>query len=227
MQPRLSTIVILSAIALVTLVGLVHMASATVAGSKQGDVDCSGSVDLIDAVDIVKAYADLPYERQGACPLVGAVPSQGTSGLSRNDPVPAGHSLTTPEGWQIQILGFTADATQEVLNENQFNDPPKAGHKFSIVRVRMTNATAGNPGDPDAGYALRMVGSANVGYSTFENSCGVIPDDIDNQSGDVFPGGSVEGNVCYEVELGEQDFQIYTAFFIADDADVRWFDVGG
>jgi hypothetical protein len=47
---------------------------------------------------------------------------------------------------------------------------------FSIVRVKVTNVSADDPANPDPSFALRMVGSENVGYTTFGNSCGVIPD---------------------------------------------------
>lgn len=205
--------------------GVMGLASASSLVNLHGDVDCNQSVNLDDALDIVRAYAGLEYSREVGCPLIGVSVPQGTSGLSRESPVPFGDGLVTPEGWEIKLTGFIPNATQMVLDENQFNDPPQAGHRFTIVRLRMTNVSAGNPGDPDAGYAIRMVGSASVGYSTFGNSCGVIPDDIDNKSSDVFPGGSVEGNLCWETQEGEHSFVLYTEFFLNEDEDVRWFDV--
>lgn len=45
---------------------------------------------------------------------------------------------------------------------------------------------------------MRTVGPASVGYSTFENSAGVIPDEITDS--EVFNGGSIEGNVGWEIK---------------------------
>lgn len=193
-----------------------------------GDVDCDNLVNIGDAIKIARHSIALTSQQQPGCPPIGGVPSPTNPpavGLSRSNPVPMGQPYLVPEGWRIEILDFIPDATQIVMDENQFNDPPAAGFRFSIVRVRMSNVSAGNPADPDAGYALRMVGSRNVGYSTFRDSCGVIPEDLDFMSFEVFEGGSVEGNVCYQTGVGETGFAIYTNFFLSDDEDVRWFEV--
>ena len=146
-------------------------------------------------------------------------------GLERSNPIQAGQSLIVPEGWEITIVGSTADATQSVLDENQFNDPPDPGMRFTIVRVRMTNVSAPDPERHDAGFALRLVGSENLSYTTFTDSCGVIPDDIDNGPSEVFRNGTVEGNVCYQVGDTETNFTMFTDFFLSDDANRRWFTV--
>ncbi|MCH7810208.1 MAG: hypothetical protein IH863_06485 [Chloroflexi bacterium] len=139
--------------------------------------------------------------------------------------MPAGQTLLVPEGWELTILDFTPDATQEVLDENQFNDPPAPGMRFSIVRVRTKNVSAGNPDDHDLTFALRMVGSENIGYSTFASSCGVIPDSFIFKPDDLFQGGSLDGNICYETAVGETDFTIFTNYLFSDDEDIRWFEV--
>jgi hypothetical protein len=198
---------------------------ATTHGSSQpphGDVDCDGDIDTVDALRILRHVAGLQILPQG-CDLPPAPPAG--FGLSRSNPVPMGQPFLVPEGWEITILEFIADATQIVLDENMFNDPPAPGRRYSIVRVRMKNVSAGNPADPDAGFALRMVGSQNIGYSTFRESCGVIPDDIDFKSGDIFAGGIIEGNVCYQTAIGETDFTIFTNFFLSPDENTRWFEV--
>lgn len=197
-----------------------------------GDVDCGGSVNPNDSLKILRSDAGLSYDKVSGCPPIGASIDAGPTptpvsqaGLTRNNPVPRGSSLVTPEGWRIEVLDFDPDATQIVLDENQFNDPPKPGFRYAIVRIRMTNVSAGSPGDPDPGFALRMVGSRNVGYSTFEESCGVIPDDADFKSDDIFPGGALEGNVCYQIGQTENNFTIYTDFLFSDEEDSRWFEV--
>ena len=204
-------------------------------GSQQllwGDSDCDGQITSRDnqaALRSILQQNALPQNEP--CPDIGAsvlvdVPPVSTGlGLSRSNPIPSGQAFTVPEGWELTIVDFTPDATQQVLDENQFNDPPGPGKRFSIVRIRTKNISAGNPADHDVGFALRMVGSENVGYSTFEASCGVIPDSFTFKPDDLFEGGSLEGNICFETANGESDFAIYTNYFLGDDEDVRWLEV--
>lgn len=146
-------------------------------------------------------------------------------GKSRDNPVPAGTSLLEPEGWELTVVGFTDDAFSLVEAENSFNDPPEAGYKMIIIRVRAKNVSADDPADFDASFALRLVGSENVGYSTFERSCGVIPDSFSDLSSSVFAGGEVEANICFQVLENETDLALFTEFFLGDDDDSRWFAV--
>ncbi len=104
------------------------------------------------------------------------------------------------DGWTISVVSYTPDATTAVLAENMFNDPPAAGNVFSITRVTALKGGA-SPGSFGGSYRLRAVGSSNVSYSTFDNWCGVIPGPL--SSTDVFPGGSITGNVCWEVPTGD------------------------
>jgi hypothetical protein len=49
----------------------------------------------------------------------------------------------------------------------------------------------------DSGFALRAVGAANVGYTTFDNDCGVLPDpNLELDDPEVFSGGTVSGNAA-------------------------------
>ena len=49
----------------------------------------------------------------------------------------------------------------------------------------------------DGDYRLRLVGASGVARTTFSDSCGVIPDDLPDP--DVFPSGTITGNVCWEI----------------------------
>ena len=147
-------------------------------------------------------------------------------GLSREDPVPRGQSLLVPEGWQIAVVNFIPDATQIVLAQNPFNEPPDAGFKYVIVRVRGTNVSAGDPARFDASFALRLVGSRNVVYDTFTRGCGVVPDEIGfDVPSEAFTGGVVEGNQCFQVGADETGLVLFTRFFLSDESDARYFAV--
>lgn len=118
------------------------------------------------------------------------------AGATRENPVPLGQAQSLSDGWTMRVVSFTPDATAAVLAENMFNDPPPAGSQFAMARVEATNGTTG-PESFDGTYRLRAVGPSNVSFTTFNNSCGVIPDRI--SSTQVFPGGTIAGNVCWSI----------------------------
>lgn len=191
-------------------------------GGINGDVDCDGDVDSVDALRVLQDVAGI-FPLPDEC---GKPPPPGGVGLSRNNPVPAGQSLVVPEGWEISITDFISDATDLVLAENQFNEPPEPGRKYSIVRVRMTNVGADDPDNHDAGFSLRLVGSENLTYTTFTDWCGVIPDDIDfDQPSEVFRDGTVEGNLCYQVGSSESGFVLFSDYSFLNEENRRWFSV--
>jgi len=119
---------------------------------------------------------------------------------TRDNPYPLGASVALGDGWKMKVVSSTPDATAAVLAENQFNDPPKSGEQFFIVRVTATYEGSGSD-TFDGSFRLRAVGASAVGYSTFENSCGVIPDEI--SSAEVFSGGSITGNECWAIKSSD------------------------
>ena len=94
------------------------------------------------------------------------------------------------------------NATRMVIAESQFNDPPKAGRQFLIARVRASYRGPKGSDTFDGGFRLRAVGRSNVSYTSFEDSCGVTPDE-DALDKEVFRGGTVEGNVCWSVKRSD------------------------
>jgi hypothetical protein len=119
---------------------------------------------------------------------------------TRENPVPMGTTVDLGDGWQITVISVIPDATNDVLNENQFNDPPNTGNQFFIARIKAKYTGSGS--DTFGGsYRLRSVGPSSVGYSTFENSPGVIPDPLPDS--EVFSGGEIEGNVGWEIKSSD------------------------
>ena len=102
--------------------------------------------------------------------------------------------------WQIVVLSVAPSATSIVMGENPYNDPPMAGNQFFLARVQAKYTGAGS--DTFGGsYRLRAVGPSSVGYSTFENSPGVIPDPLPDS--EVFSGGVIEGNIGWEIKSSD------------------------
>src|SRR6266536_5860382 len=127
---------------------------------------------------------------------------------TRSNPVPLGAPVDetfsfSNEHWRFRIVSTQPNATAAVMAENQFNDPPAPGNQFFLATLEVTyvsGAAARSPGS--VADDLRTVGPSNVVYSTFGNSCGVIPDGF-LFKGDLLPGGTMTGNICWQVPSAE------------------------
>jgi hypothetical protein len=120
---------------------------------------------------------------------------------TRDAPIAAGETVRVGE-WDVTVLSTTEDGTEAVLEENEFNDPPGEGHQFFIVEVSATYQGT----DSEAlftGLTVTTVGDSAVAYD-FEDTCGVIPDELDTFS-EVFPGGTEVGNLCWQVLTEDVD----------------------
>ena len=125
---------------------------------------------------------------------------------SRQNPVQFGTEVDVKNAdddhWRIAIIDTVPDATRLVLSENPFNDPPKEGFRFYIVTIRVQYL---GPDSTSFGgsYRLKALGIGGVVYTTFADSCGVIPDVLPDP--ELFTNGTVEGNVCWEVADDDVD----------------------
>jgi hypothetical protein len=111
------------------------------------------------------------------------------------------------------------DATRQVIAENPFNDPPSAGNRFVMARVRVHNVAGSNLQESSIGeFDFRLTGSNAIVYSPFEHGCGVIPEEL---ALSFFPGGLGEGNVCFEILAGETDLILFYDHLFGFDAEAR------
>jgi hypothetical protein len=140
---------------------------------------------------------------------------------SRDKPIPVG-STGESDVFQITVLETIPNATDIVLEENQFNDPPEAGYQFFIARVSVTSI-GDEAADPSFELNFQSVGESAVGYSTFDPGCGVYPED-QYSAGELFPGGTVEFNVCWMVESSDEaSLVMYVEPLLSFDEDPVWF----
>lgn len=122
---------------------------------------------------------------------------------TRDNPYAAGTAIELGD-YTVTLGETTTDAWEQIQAENQFNDPPADGRQFVMVPV-----TAAYNGD-DTGWATMDLSIAFVGSggNTFnfgsDDYCGVIPDSLNDQ-GEMYAGGTVEGNVCVSVEADQID----------------------
>jgi hypothetical protein len=119
----------------------------------------------------------------------------------RTDPVLLGDTATIGD-WEVRVINIIPDATDEVMAANQFNDPPEEGHQFFLADVEVTYT--GEEYDRfDGRFSLRAVGHEAVAYTTYYNTCGVIPDELGDP--DVYTGGTISGNVCWQIRSSDAE----------------------
>lgn len=185
-------------------------------GAGRDTVSCGPGRDTVyaDALDRVSADCELVRRPAPAKPPTSPV---GT----RENPIPVGVAAPLGDGWVMRVVSTIPNATTAVLAENMFNDPPKPGFQFFIVRVE---ATYTGPGSKtfDGSFRLRAVGASAVSYSTFSDSCGVIPDEISRA--EVFTGGTIAGNECWQIRTSDVgSLLLYDDAFLSDDTKRKFF----
>lgn len=121
------------------------------------------------------------------------------TGLTRAAPALVGTRVRAGD-WEVRVLGSTPDGTSAVMAENQFNDPPRTGWQFYLVEVELTYRGTGSE-TPFLRVNFAGLGRGNV---LRDDSCGVIPDELDDLT-ELFAGGSITGNICFEAQSSEVD----------------------
>ena len=121
---------------------------------------------------------------------------------SRSNPVRLGDGHDLGNGWSLALTGVRHDATEEIAAANMFNDPPEPGRQFVLVDLIVAYNGLEDPRSPFLYVSFDAVGQGNVGYDSF--GCGVLPNDLDS-SRDVFSGGSLSGQICFDVDAGDAD----------------------
>ena len=117
-------------------------------------------------------------------------------------PLSVGSTMHGADGTEVQVLQTWQNAWPVIYQENQFNDPPDQGKHFFMLRVGMTNPSDSSRSVDASQYKFNLIGDNRVVYTQFNSSCSaVIPDALDSE---IFPGGRVEGNICFEIPQGER-----------------------
>lgn len=122
---------------------------------------------------------------------------------TRDNPLPLGTRIEMGD-WTVAVTEVTLDATEQVLEENRFNDPPVEGRQFVVFTVDATYE-GDDSGTAWLDLSWAIVGSAGNTFATgSDDYCGVIPGSLDD-TGETFPGGSVSGDVCFSVASDQLD----------------------
>ncbi len=144
------------------------------------------------------------------------------SGETRDAPLGVGETGVVGD-YEITVLSVIPNADDVVAAENQFNDLPGAGEQFFIARVSVTY-TGSETGNPAFDLDFQSVGDSSTSYTTYTNSCGVIPDDPLLTVAELFEGGAAEFNVCWAIDSGDADsLEMYVEPLFDFDSDRVWF----
>ncbi len=104
--------------------------------------------------------------------------------------------------------------------KTNFNDPPAEGNRFFMVRVEVNNPSDALQSVDINTYDFELIGDNRVVYTQFNEDCGIIPDEIDRE---IFPGGRIEGNVCFEIPQEERGLiLIHQPGYSAEDRRFLW-----
>ena len=171
------------------------------------------------------AATPIPTATSTPMPTSTAIPATSVLG-ERNNPVPIGVTserlFEDNDWWEVTVLGTEPDATAMILAENRYNDPPQEDNQFFMVRVRAKYLGTGSVSF-DGGFRLKALGDGGVVYSTFDNSCGVIPDELPDP--ELFTNGTIEGNECWQVATDDVDslLMILEADLLSFSDERAWF----
>ena len=235
---HLTTIIFGAAIALVLVItGLLPVGTASADSDATlacVDQNGNGLIDKQEVIDVIAAYLwetpipppeptppATPTPTSTATPTLTPTPPPG-DGTSRSKAWPYGYKFQAGN-FDMQITSVDLDAWPEILEENQFNDPPDDGYRFVMWTMDVENVRGSVDESEYISYTdFELVGSRNVQYLPYgENSCGVIPDDLWVQ---LYRGGGTTGNVCFAVPTDETGLTfLYDTYH--DDAEGELFSV--
>ena len=122
-------------------------------------------------------------------------------GLSLDDPVEAGGVLKGPDGAEIVVTAIDEDAFRPHRRARE------EGNRFYLISVGFANISGEGLVYADA-FVFRLIGDLGTVYYPYEdaNSCGSgFPNRL---YGGLYPGGKLEGNLCFEVPPSEDNFAL-------------------
>ncbi len=140
----------------------------------------------------------------------------------QDSPLPFGEGGKVGD-YEIRVVEVTPNATELVMEENTFNEPPDEGNQFYMVRVEVTY-TGSDSGDPAFDLSFQAVGERNQGYDFSNADCGVVPEQA-YDVGELFEGATAEFNVCWEIvsEDAESLVMYVDPLFSFEDDERVWF----
>lgn len=150
-------------------------------------------------------------------PPTTAAPQTGT----RDNPIPLATFVEVGDGWSMRVNSANLDATQLILGDNQFTDPPAEGNVYVIVNI--TARYDGADASSNAGVQVNLLGTGT--NAAIDQAYTSPPGERYNSSVELFQGGETTGEIVFEVspaDLGSL-VAIGQAYFAFDDDSRAFF----
>jgi hypothetical protein len=165
-------------------------------------------------VDAAPSHALLP---PAGTPVAAGTPIAATT---RDAPIPIGEAAQVGN-FGITVTGVIPQADAWVAEVSPFAAPPAEGQQFTVATV--TIAYIGpDIGIPYVQLGFYAVAANGTEYSFVTSGCGELPTGLDTAR-DVFPGGTVTHDICWQVPVTEAgDLVLRVDPFGAGDAMPVW-----
>jgi hypothetical protein len=126
------------------------------------------------------------------------------TGLSRSNPVPFGELYSAPN-WDLQVLDMIRgdEAWQMIRQANQFNEPPRDGMEYVLVRIKAASTAADSEEHSIGNWDFNLTGSPLIQYDPGEV---VAPDPVLDAT--LYAGGEAEGWVAFAIGQDEDNLML-------------------
>ncbi|GAB3224536.1 hypothetical protein GCM10027447_13250 [Glycomyces halotolerans] len=172
----------------VLAVGAIGLFGLTGLAACGGEADSDSSGEDTDAAAVAE---DEGAEETEASEAAG-------DGTSPDAPLPAGSAVEVGD-WTITVTDVELDATETILAENEFNEPPADGFQQAMYTIE------GTYNGDETGTLWLDVTVGVYADNTFYSEClNVVPGDLIDAP-DVSGGGSASGASCAEIPSDAAD----------------------
>ncbi len=114
---------------------------------------------------------------------------------TRESPIPIGQEATVGD-WKMKVASANLDATEVIVSENEFNDPPQTGSQYVLVTIDATYVGS-DSGTFWMDMTYGFVGSKGNTFGSPEGFAS--PPNPISDAGEAFPGASISGEIVFEV----------------------------
>lgn len=121
---------------------------------------------------------------------------------TRENPYPIGSTIENDD-WRVVVNSVTPNATDAVLSENEFNEPPADGSQYMLVNYSATYLGDNADGEMPAFVTVEYVTADGTTVNSFDNVI-VAPEAIDTTS-TLYTDGTATGNAVFEVTADTAD----------------------
>lgn len=148
--------------------------------------DAFGSSDVEVGETTVTEETDTATDEEAAAPEAG----------TRENPLPLGTEFSSDE-WTVVVNSVTLGATDQIVNENMFNEAPDAGTEYLLINYTVTYTGTNSEGEMPTWVGMDYVTAAGVTVDPLDKML-VAPDAMDTMS-PLYEGASATGNNAIQV----------------------------